>query len=111
MDISLIKRPKSLKFLLHVGETHMEGSVSQNFNIGLSFCFIVTRISFFERKLKKIQKLPVFCYKIKTKTLIKILRHSSLDMNVSLTCSKGGAFGTNIKREMHVQKIKVKKLL
>ena len=60
MDISLIKRPKSLKFLLHVGETHMEGRVSQNFNIGLSFCFIVSRISFFERKLKKNTKVTRF---------------------------------------------------
>ena len=42
--------------------------MSQNFNIGLSFCFIVSRTSFFERKLKIIQKLSFFCYKIKTKT-------------------------------------------
>ena len=79
---------------------------SQHFNIGLSFCLIVSRSSFFERKLKKIQKLPVFCYKIITKTSIKILRHTSLDMNVFLTCPKCGACGTNIKRERHVKKIK-----
>ena len=67
MDISLIKRPKCLKFLLHIGETHIEGSMSQNFNIGLIYCFIVSRRSFFERKLKKNTKVHVLCYKIRTK--------------------------------------------
>ena len=50
-----------------IAEICMEGSVSQNFDIGLSFCFIVCRRRNFERKYKKSQKLPVFCDKIEAK--------------------------------------------
>ena len=46
---------------------YMEGSVSQNVDIGLSFCFIVCRRWKLGRKYKKSKKLPVFCHKIKTK--------------------------------------------
>ena len=42
--------------------------MSQNFDTGLSFCFIVCRSWKLEKKYKKSQKLPVFCHKIKTKT-------------------------------------------
>ena len=42
-DISLIITPIHLKTPIHLAETHLEGSVSQDFDIGLSFCFIVCR--------------------------------------------------------------------
>ena len=32
-----------MKIAVHVAETHSEGRVSQNFDIGLSFCFILCR--------------------------------------------------------------------
>ena len=38
MDISLIVPLKYLTFVIQVGVTHIEGSVSQNFDKGLSFC-------------------------------------------------------------------------
>ena len=41
--------------------------MSQNFDIGLSFCFIVCRRGTLGNKYKKLQKLHVFCHKIKTK--------------------------------------------
>ena len=42
--------------------------MSQNFDIDLSFCFIVCRRwKLGGKKYKKTQKLPVFCHKIKTK--------------------------------------------
>ena len=62
--------------------------MSQNFDIGLSFCFIVCRKWKLEKKYKKLQKLPVFCHKIKTKALTKNLRHPSLDKIDLYTLSK-----------------------
>ena len=41
--------------------------MSQNFDIGLSFCFIVCRRWNLVKKEKKKKKLPVFCHKIITK--------------------------------------------
>ena len=41
--------------------------MSQNFDIELSFCFIVCGRWKLENKYKNLQKLPVFCHKIKTK--------------------------------------------
>ena len=46
---------------------YIKGSMSQNFDIDLSFCFIVCRRWKLGIKYKKTQKLPVFCHKIKTK--------------------------------------------
>ena len=67
----------------------MEGSVSQNFELGLSFCFMVCRRRNFEKKnTKKSQKLSVFYHKIKTMTLTKNLRHASLDKIVLHIYSK-----------------------
>ena len=63
----------------------MEGSVSQNFDLGLSFCFMVRRRKHFEKKYKKVQKLPVFYHKIKTGAYAKNLRHAYLDKNVFYT--------------------------
>ena len=50
------------------------GKVAQNFDIGLSFGLIVCRRWNLEKKYKKLQKLPVFCHKIKTKAYTKNLR-------------------------------------
>ena len=41
--------------------------MSQNFDIGLSFCFIVCRSWKLENKYKKSQKFPVFGHKMITK--------------------------------------------
>ena len=62
--------------------------MSQNFDIELSFHFIVCRRWKLRKKYKKLQKLPVFCHKIKTKALTKNLRHPSLDKIVLYTLSK-----------------------
>ena len=67
MDISLIMVLIRLNIYMCIAEICMGGSVSQNFDIGLSFCFIVCRRRNFEKKYKKSQKLPVFCDKIKAK--------------------------------------------
>ena len=67
MDISLIIAPISLKICMYIAEIYMEGSVSQNFDLGLSFCFMQCRRRHFEKKYKKSQKLPVFYHKIKTR--------------------------------------------
>ena len=57
----------ALKTYIHAAKTHLEGSMSQNFDIGLSFCFMLFRRKEFWKFDKNIQKLPVFCYKIKTR--------------------------------------------
>ena len=41
--------------------------MSQNFDLGLSFYFMLCRRRHFEKKYKKSQKLPVFYHEIKTK--------------------------------------------
>ena len=41
--------------------------MSQNFDLGLSFGFMVCRRRDFEKDYKHSQKLPVFCHKIITK--------------------------------------------
>ena len=41
--------------------------MSQNFDTGLSFCFVVCRRWKLENKYKKLQKLHVFCHKKKPK--------------------------------------------
>ena len=53
---------------IHVSKTHLEGRVSQNFDIGLSLNFIACRSGGFQKNTKKSQKLPVFCSKMKTMT-------------------------------------------
>ena len=53
MDISLIVPLKFLNVDIHVGETLMKGSMSQNFDLDLSFCFIVCRKWHFAKKMKK----------------------------------------------------------
>ena len=70
----------------------MQGTVSQIFYLGLSFYFI---------------KCRKFClkHKIKTKPLIKNLRHGSLHMNVINKPVKYGQNLYNIKREILDEKI------
>ena len=67
-DISLDMRLTYLKMAMHVYETHLEGRVSQNFDIGLSLNFIACRSGRFKKNTKNSQKLPVFCSKMKTRT-------------------------------------------
>ena len=67
MDISLIIAPICLNIYMCIAEIWMEGSVSQNFDLGLSFCFMLCRRRNFEKEYKKSQKLPVFYHKIKTR--------------------------------------------
>ena len=67
---------------LHI---YFEGSVSQNFYLGPSFYFMLCRKKDLKNIPKYTKKLPVFLYKIKTKTLIKILRHTSLKRNLDDT--------------------------
>ena len=43
MNISLIMNITGMGIAIHVAETRLEGRVSQNFDIGLSFCFILCR--------------------------------------------------------------------
>ena len=66
--ISLNIRITCLKTAIHVSKTHLEGRVSQNFDIGLSLNFIACRSGGFKKHTKKSQKLPVFCSKMKTRT-------------------------------------------
>ena len=68
MNISLIIALICLKTCMCIAEICMEGRVPQNFDLGLSFCFVPYRKRNFERIYKNSQKLPVFCYKIKTRT-------------------------------------------
>ena len=67
MDISLIKASMYLRTWIYIAEICLEGSMSQNFDLGLSFCFMVCKRRDFEKDYKKSQKLPVFCHKIITK--------------------------------------------
>ena len=52
MDISLIISPISLKICMCIAEIYMEGSVSQNFDLGLSFCFMQCRRRHFQKMTK-----------------------------------------------------------
>ena len=85
--------------------------MSQNVDIGHSFYFIVYRRWHFAKIWKKSEKLPVFCHKIKTKTLINKLRHPSLDEDVFYKYTKSGIYKSYNKRDIDVQKIKVRKSL
>ena len=49
-----------IKLAIHVPEIHLEGRVSQNFDIGLSFCFMLCRRLNFLSKYKKITKVTRF---------------------------------------------------
>ena len=60
MDISLIIALISLKTCMYIAGIYMEGRVSQNFELGLSFCFMVCRSRNFEKKNTKIHKSYLF---------------------------------------------------
>ena len=45
----------------------MKKSVSQNFDTGLSLCFIVCRRWKFDKIIQNILKVTLFCHKMKTK--------------------------------------------
>ena len=62
IDISLIMKRTRMKTAIPDAEIHWEGSLSQNSDIGLSFCFILCRRVDFQANLKKIQKLHIFCF-------------------------------------------------
>ena len=65
MDISLVIKLIIMEIAKHVPEIHWERKVSQNFDIGLSLCFILCRRVDFQKDYKKIQKLPVLSSKLK----------------------------------------------
>ena len=46
-----------LKNVMCIAEIFMEGSVSQNFDLGLSFCFILCRRRHFEKEMQIITKV------------------------------------------------------
>ena len=51
-DISLNMRLTCLKMAIHVSETHLGGSVSQNFDIGLSLNSIAFEVGNFKKTQK-----------------------------------------------------------
>ena len=53
MDISLIIALISLETCMCIVRICMQGRVSQNFELGLSFCFMVCRRRNFEKKIQK----------------------------------------------------------
>ena len=67
MDISLNIVLTSLIICICIAEIYMEGSVSQNFDLGLSFCFMLCRRWNLEKNTKNLPKLPVFYHKIETR--------------------------------------------
>ena len=58
--------------------------MSQIFYLGPSFYFINSR----KLSLKKYKNVPIFYHKIRTKALIKDLRHASLEGNVIIIYAK-----------------------
>ena len=63
MDISLIMRLTYLKIAIHVLRMNLEGSVSQSFDIGLSFNLVAFSRGDFKKCTIKSQKLPFFALK------------------------------------------------
>ena len=49
-----------------IAEIDIEGSMSQDFDLGLTFCFMQCRRRHFEKKVQKITKVTLFHHKIKT---------------------------------------------
>ena len=60
MDISLIIALISLKTCMCTAGICMEGSMSQNFELGLSFCLMVCRRRTFEKNKQKKKKVTRF---------------------------------------------------
>ena len=59
-DISLDMRLTCLKMAMDVYETHLEGRVSQNFDIGLGLNLIACRSGGFQKNTKKLTKVTRF---------------------------------------------------
>ena len=68
-DKSLHRHKKLLKFCLCVLQYHIEGTVSQNFYLGLSFCFMKSRKNKFQEMIKS---YPFFTIKTKLSPISKI---------------------------------------
>ena len=80
--------------------------MSQIFYLRPSFSFIKSR----KLSLKKRPKVSCFfLHKTRTKAQIQKMRHASLKGNLVSICLKFDERETNIKRDINVQKIKVKK--
>ena len=60
MDISLIIALICLKTYMYTFEICMEGSMSQNVDLGLSVCFMLCGRRHFEKKVQKITKITQF---------------------------------------------------
>ena len=60
---SLNIRLTCLKMVIHVSETHLEGRMSQNFDIGLSLYFIACRSGGFQKIQKNHKSYPFFVLK------------------------------------------------
>ena len=63
MDISLIMILICLRIVIHVLRIHLEGRVSQNFDIGFSFNLVAFRKGDFKQITIKSQKFPFFALK------------------------------------------------
>ena len=79
--------------------------MSQNFDIGLRFCFMVCRRRNFEKNHKS---YTFFIIKSELRPEQKNLNPASLDKNVLNPHSEFCTCRLNIKRDIRVQKIKVK---
>ena len=53
MDIAPIIAPISLRICMYIAEIYMEGSMSQNFDLGHSLCLMQCRRRHFEKNDKK----------------------------------------------------------
>ena len=63
MDISFIIALICLKICMYIAGICMEGILSQDFDLGNSFCFMLCRKRNSERKYKNSKKLPVLVIK------------------------------------------------
>ena len=60
MHISLNKTLTTLKTYIHTAETNFEGTVSQNVDIGFSFCFMLCRRMDYLKIVQKNTKVTRF---------------------------------------------------
>ena len=63
MDISLVIALICLKIGMCITQMCMEGSMSQNFDLGLSFYFMLRRRRHFEKSTKNHKSYPFFIIK------------------------------------------------
>ena len=100
-DVSLNILFLYMKFYILILHIVIEGTVSQNFDLGPSFHFIDSRKWFY----KKIIKSYLF-FQIKSELNKKNLRHSSLKGNFLDVCIKLYYWGFIIKRNIAIKKNK-----